>query len=163
MVSRRAVSEMPDAHSVCSRSWRRDWPATANWKTRVDLPPGRLRSSSRLQHRGGFSLSKAAACDKGNEASGRFDLNSNFDVQLSAALLEFNREAILYCQGISDTVAQEYAVDYARMVQNRVKGDEFSLPLIPFGLFEPNRNLIRAALERMAEKHFTPKNKAKLK
>jgi hypothetical protein len=76
------------------------------------------------------------------------------DNELSAALLRFNGEAVPYCQGISDTVAQEYAVNYARMLQNRAKGIDFSLPRIPHGLFEPNRNLIRSTLDRMSEKYF---------
>ena len=90
-------------------------------------------------------------------------MNSQFDAELGAALLAFNAEAVVYCRGISDSVAQEYAMNYARMLQNRAKGYEFSLPLVPYGLFEPNRNLIRAALERIAEKHFPSKNKPKLK
>jgi hypothetical protein len=73
----------------------------------------------------------------------------------SAALLGFNGEAVIYCQGISDVVAQEYAMQYARMLQNRAKGVETQLPRFPAGLFEPNRNLIRSTLERMWEKHFT--------
>jgi hypothetical protein len=56
-------------------------------------------------------------------------MNAQFDAELSAALLGFNGEAGPYCQGISDTVAQEYAVNYARMLQNRAKGIESSLPL----------------------------------
>ena len=56
-------------------------------------------------------------------------MNGQFDAELSAALLGFNGEAGPYCQGISDTVAQEYAVNYARMLQNRAKGIESSLPL----------------------------------
>ena len=84
---------------------------------------------------------------------------SQFDADFSNALLEFNREAVIYCHGISDTVAREYAVEYARMVQNRAKGIEASLPRIPVGLFEPNRNLIRAILERMGEKHFQSKSR----
>lgn len=84
---------------------------------------------------------------------------SQFDADFSNALLEFNREAVLYCHGISDTVAREYAVEYARMLQNRAKGIEASLPRIPPGLFEPNRNLIRAILERMGEKHFQSKSR----
>ena len=84
---------------------------------------------------------------------------SQFDAAFSNALLEFNREAVLYCHGISDTVAREYAVEYARMLQNRAKGIEASLPRIPHGLFEPNRNLIRAILERMGEKHFQSKSR----
>jgi hypothetical protein len=86
-------------------------------------------------------------------------LISQFDADFSTALLEFNREAVLYCQGISDTVAREYAVEYSRMLQNRAKGIEVSLPRIPTGLFEPNRNLIRTILERMGEKHFRSKSR----
>jgi len=86
-------------------------------------------------------------------------LISQFDADFSNALLEFNREAVLYCHGISDTVAREYAMEYARMLQNRAKGIEATLPRIPSGLFEPNRNLIRAILERMGEKHFQSKSR----
>ena len=81
-------------------------------------------------------------------------MNDQFDAGLSDALLGFNGEAVLYCRGISDTVAQEYAMNYARMLQNRAKGLEFSLPKAPHGLFEPNRNLIRSTLERMSAKYF---------
>ena len=81
-------------------------------------------------------------------------MNEQFDADLAAALLEFNREAVFYCQGISDMVAQEYARNYARMLQNRAKGIDFSLPRIPHGLLEPTRNLIRSTLERMSEKYF---------
>jgi len=87
----------------------------------------------------------------------RSNLISQFDAEFSNALLDFNREAVLYCHGISDTVARDYAIDYARMLQNRAKGVEISLPRIPVGLFEPNRNLIRVTLERMCEKYFQPK------
>ena len=84
-------------------------------------------------------------------------MTSQSDLELSAALFGFNGEAVLYCQGISDIVAQEYATSYARMLQNRARGLEFSLPRIPSGLFEPNRNLIRSTLERMCEKYFPSK------
>ena len=77
-------------------------------------------------------------------------LNSDF----SAAFLEFNREAVVYCKGISDSAAQEYAMEYARMLQNRAKGIEGQNPRIPAGLFEPNRNLIRSTLDRMWQKYF---------
>jgi hypothetical protein len=81
-------------------------------------------------------------------------LDERFDAELSAALLAFNGEAVVYCRGISDIVAQEYAMEYARMLQSRARGVEVQLPRIPLGLFEPNRNLIRSTLERMWEKHF---------
>ena len=77
-------------------------------------------------------------------------LNSEF----SAALLGFNGEAVVYCKGISDGVAREYAMEYARMLQNRAKGLEEQTPRIPAGLFEPNRNLIRSTLDRMWRKYF---------
>jgi hypothetical protein len=81
-------------------------------------------------------------------------MSTQFDSEVSAALLGFSAETVLYCQGISDVVAQEYARNYTRMLQDRAKGLEFALPRIPYGLFEPNRNLIRATLERMSEKYF---------
>ena len=74
--------------------------------------------------------------------------------EFSAALLGFNGEAVVYCKGISDSVAQEYAMEYARMLQNRAKGIEGQTPRIPAGLFEPNRNLIRSTLDRMWQKYF---------
>ena len=81
-------------------------------------------------------------------------MNDPFDDGLGAALLGFNGETVLYCQGISDMIAQEYASDYARMLQNRARGVEFSLPRFPHGLFEPNRNLIRSNLEKISEKNI---------
>ena len=83
-----------------------------------------------------------------------FSLDDRFDPEFSAALLGFDGEASLYCQGISDTVAREYAMGYARLLQNRAKGMEIQQPRTPVGLFEPNRNLIRSTLDRMYEKHF---------
>lgn len=88
---------------------------------------------------------------------GGFSLSSHFDTKFSDALLGFNGEADVYCQGISDSVAHDYAMDYTRMLQNRAKGIEGPLPRIPKGLFEPNRNLIRSTLERMCEKYFPSK------
>jgi hypothetical protein len=81
-------------------------------------------------------------------------LNEYLNAELSTALLGFNDEAVAYCRGISDVVAQEYALEYARMLQNRAKGNPVQLPRIPAGLFEPNRNLIRSTLERMCGKYF---------
>ena len=79
-------------------------------------------------------------------------LNSEF----STALLGFNGEAVVYCNGISDGVAHDYAIEYARTLQNRAKGIQGQPPRIPAGLFEPNRNLIRSTLDRMWQKHFSP-------
>jgi hypothetical protein len=84
-------------------------------------------------------------------------MNVQFNAELAAALMEFNGEAVLYCEGISDTVAHEYAMNYAKMLNNRARGLDFSPPPIPHGLFEPNRNLIRSTLERMSRKYFPAK------
>ena len=84
-------------------------------------------------------------------------MNVQSNAEFAAALLGFNGEAVLYCDGISDTVAHEYATSYARMLHNRAKGIDSSPPPIPNGLFEPNRNLIRSNLERMSRKYFPVK------
>ena len=49
-------------------------------------------------------------------------MDERFNAEFSSALLAFNGEAVAYCKGISDIVAQEYAMEYARMLQNRAKG-----------------------------------------
>ena len=77
-------------------------------------------------------------------------LNSEF----SAALLGFNGEAVVYCKGISDSVAREYATEYADMLQNRARGIEGQNPRIPAGLFERDRNLIRSTLDRTWQKYL---------
>ncbi len=84
-------------------------------------------------------------------------MDERFNPEFADALLRFNGEAVVYCKGISDIVAQEYAVEYTRMLQNRARGVDAGLPRIPAGLFEPNRNLIRSTLERMWKKHFLEK------
>ena len=84
-------------------------------------------------------------------------MDNPFDAKFSAALLEFNGEALVYCQGISDVVAHDYAIEYARMLESRAKGLDAQFPRMPVGLFEPNRNLIRSTLERMCNKHFPSK------
>ena len=84
-------------------------------------------------------------------------MDERFNPEFSVALLGFNGEAVVYCKGISDIVAQEYAIEYTRMLQNRAKGVEAQLPRIPAGLFEPNRSLIRSTLERMWKKYFPEK------
>lgn len=82
-------------------------------------------------------------------------VNSEFEPGKETALHAFNGEAADYYRGISDKVAAEYARHYARMVGSRALGLEFSLPRIPHGLREPDRNLIRSALDTIARKHFS--------
>ena len=76
-------------------------------------------------------------------------------VEVGAALLGFNEEAVPYCQGISDTDANEYAMDYARMLRSRAKGIEFEeRTRFSVHLFQPNRRLIKATLDKMYGKYF---------
>jgi hypothetical protein len=77
-----------------------------------------------------------------------------FNAEVGAALLGFNEEAVPYCQGISDADEHEYAMDYARMLRTRAKGLEFERTKFSAHLFEPNRNLIKATLDRMYRKYF---------
>ncbi len=73
---------------------------------------------------------------------------------IDAALLRFNEETVLYCGGISEAAAHNYAMDYSRMLRNRAKGLEGERIRIPGHSFEPNRKLIEATLEEMYRKYF---------
>jgi hypothetical protein len=75
--------------------------------------------------------------------------------EVRAALLGFNHEAVLYCQGISDADVHEYAMNYVRMLQNRAKGLDFEKrPGLSAHLFEPNLNLIKSTLDTMYRRYF---------
>jgi hypothetical protein len=74
--------------------------------------------------------------------------------EIDAALLRFIEETVLYCGGISEAAAHNYAMDYSRMLRNRakgLKGERIRIPDDPFG---PNRKLIEATLEEMYRKYF---------
>jgi hypothetical protein len=75
-------------------------------------------------------------------------------MELSAALVGFNVEATEYCKGITDQVAQVYAIEYARMIEDSAKGLDAALPKIPHTLFEPNRKWIHSTLEQLRGKYF---------
>ena len=77
-----------------------------------------------------------------------------FNAEFGAALLGFNEEAVLYCQDISDADAHDYAMDYARMLRNRASGLEPERTRFPADVLGPNRNLIKAMLDKMYRKHF---------
>jgi hypothetical protein len=77
-----------------------------------------------------------------------------FNAGVAAALLDFNKDAVPYCQGISDADAQEYAMHYARMLRCRAKGVEVERTRLSGHLFEPDRHLIESALEKMYRKYF---------
>ena len=74
--------------------------------------------------------------------------------KIDAALLRFSEETVLYCGGISETAAHNYAKDYSRMLRNRAKGLKGERIQIPGHPFKPNRELIEATLEEMYRKHF---------
>ena len=82
-----------------------------------------------------------------------------FDAELSIALLDFNNEAVVYCQGISDASSREYAVNFTRALQSRAKGMEADRFRIPNGLFGPNKGLIEATLLRIYRKYFPDENR----
>jgi hypothetical protein len=84
-------------------------------------------------------------------------LNNFFDRNIGEALVGFNNEAVFYCDGISDAVAKDYAIEYARMIQQRAAGNQVQSPRIPSGLFGPNSSLIRSKLETLSEKYFSRK------
>jgi hypothetical protein len=73
---------------------------------------------------------------------------------IDVALRHFNEETALYCRGISEAAAQDYAMDYSRMLRNRAKGLEGERIRVPGHSFEPNRKLIEATLEEMYRKYF---------
>jgi hypothetical protein len=77
-----------------------------------------------------------------------------FDAAFSTALLDFNKQAGGYCDGISDVSAREYAVSFTRALQSRARGTEADRFRIPYGLFGPTRGLIETTLTRMFNKHF---------
>jgi hypothetical protein len=74
-----------------------------------------------------------------------------------AALVGFREESNSYCKGINDQVAREYATEYARMIEQRVKGMETEPPRIRHQLFAPSRRLICLTLEEMRDKYFPEK------
>ena len=77
-----------------------------------------------------------------------------FDAAARAALLDFNRVAVVYCRGISDGDSQEYAMEYARVLRSRATGIEPTDARLSAHLFEPDRNLIKGTLDQMYRKYF---------
>ena len=71
-----------------------------------------------------------------------------------AALVGFGEESTSYCKGINDDVAREYATEYARMIEQRLKGMDAEPPRIRHQLFAPSRRLICLTLEKMRDKYF---------
>ena len=75
------------------------------------------------------------------------------DKEFDAALQAFTLEAGIYCEGISDDRAHQYAVSFIIVLENRAKEIEMEEPRSP-GLFEPNRKLIRSTLKSLYGRYF---------
>ena len=85
-------------------------------------------------------------------------MDQSLNQEVSTALMGFSEESILYCRGINDSVAREYAEDYVRMIEQRVRGEEYHPPRIRHQLFAPSRRLICSTLEKMCARHFPAKS-----
>jgi hypothetical protein len=79
----------------------------------------------------------------------------NGALRLNSALLAYQEESTLYCRGINDNVAREFAVEYARMIEYRARGLDAPPPVSRHQLFAPSRRLICQTLERIYQKHFS--------
>src|SRR5688572_10415293 len=87
---------------------------------------------------------------------GRLILDQRSDLELNAALIGFGEESVSYCNGINDNLAREYAVEYTKMIEQRLRGLESQPPKVRHGLFAPSRRLICSTLEGMHDKYFPP-------
>ena len=85
-------------------------------------------------------------------------LNPHPNPELDAALVEFSEESLAYCKGINDDVAREYATEYARMIEQLLKGMTAEPPRIRHQLFAPSRRLICSTLDKMRDKYFPVKS-----
>ena len=85
-------------------------------------------------------------------------MNPDPNPELDTALAGFGEESLAYCKGINDTVAREYAIEYARMIEQQLKGIDAEPPRIRHQLFAPSRRLICSTLEEMRDKYFPVKS-----
>jgi hypothetical protein len=85
-------------------------------------------------------------------------LNPQPSPELDAALVAFSEESLAYCKGINDDVAREYATEYARMIEQLLKGMNAEHPRIRHQLFAPSRRLICSTLDEMRDKYFPDKS-----
>ena len=77
-----------------------------------------------------------------------------FDANLGTALLAFNADFSVYCDGISEFTAQEYAIAFARRLVEQAKGFDAKQPEAPSNLSKANRNLVETRLRQIYRKHF---------
>jgi hypothetical protein len=80
--------------------------------------------------------------------------NEQFSEPIGYALLGFNKEAVLFCKGVSAADEQEYAMDYARLLRRRAQGLECERTPFLRHLCEPNRTVIAATLDKIYCKYF---------
>jgi hypothetical protein len=84
------------------------------------------------------------------------------DGEFDAALQAFSAEAGIYCDGISDHAAHQYAASFIVLLENRAREIETEEPRSP-GLFGPSRNLIRSTLNSLYGRHFRTSSRRKVK
>jgi hypothetical protein len=84
------------------------------------------------------------------------------DGEFDAALQAFSAEAGIYCEGISDHAAHQYAASFIILLENRAREIETEEPRSP-GLFEPNRKLIRSTLKNLYGRHFRTSGRRNVK
>ena len=77
-----------------------------------------------------------------------------FNADIADALLGFNEKAVVYCRGLSDAAARDYAMSYARMLRSRAKGLACEPTRLSSHPFEPDRNVIESVLDKMYRKYF---------
>jgi hypothetical protein len=78
------------------------------------------------------------------------------DPESVSRLARFHEEASLYCAGINDSIAREFALAYVAMIEQRARGLHAELPRVRHSLFEPTRTWICTALDRMKDRYFNP-------
>jgi hypothetical protein len=81
-------------------------------------------------------------------------LSTSFSRAPNAELRNFNTEAARFCNQICGNRAQEYALDYAKMLRCRAVGRPLAQPENPPEVAEVVREVIASKLERLFEKYF---------
>ena len=82
------------------------------------------------------------------------DCHRPFDANLGAALLAFNADFSVFCEGILEFTAQQYAIAFARRLVEQAKGFEATQPGEPSNLSKAHLRMIKTRLRHMYRKHF---------
>jgi hypothetical protein len=77
-----------------------------------------------------------------------------FSADFHAALLHFTEETVNYCGSILEAEAQDYAMNYSRMLRNRAKGLRGERVSVPTHFPNADRKVIEGELEKTYRKWF---------